>query len=214
MGFGVAKAGDWVTGGLVSLFGFIIGGVNYLIGLIASVFVEIGAYLINWGITINTNLIGDSLVARGFGITLDIVNLGFVLAIILMAFATILRIESYDMKKMLWKLIVAALLVNFSLTIAGVFLDFTGVFSQFFIDRVQGAAGFSTALANAFNPQFLLKTSGVENLTTGSDLNTMMTIIASLFFSIFFIFCRTECFPDIRQCFKTRNDYRGGKGYR
>lgn len=187
--FGAAKAGfvsDLVTSPLTSLLGFIVGTVNYLIGVIGSIFVQIGAYLIDWGIAINTNIVNDSFVARGFGVTLDIVNLGFVLAIILISFATILRLESYDMKKMLWKLIVAALLVNFSLTIAGVFLDFTGVFSQFFIDRVGGATGFSTALTNAFQPQNLLETSGKGLEAIGNDLNNMASIIASLFFTVFF----------------------------
>ncbi|MEK7554411.1 MAG: hypothetical protein AAB518_00275 [Patescibacteria group bacterium] len=99
---------------------------------------------------------GNPLVQNGFRITLGIANLGFVLAIIIIAFATILRLEKYEMKKTLQRLVIAAVMVNFSLTIAGLFLDFTNVLSYFFIDKITAttlSAGGAPALTSQFGEQ-------------------------------------------------------------
>ena len=83
-------------------------------------------------------------------------NLGFVLAIIVIAFATIFRIQSYAMKQVLWKLIVAALLVNFSLVIAGAFINIADNVTSSFNNKILGASGvgLSTKLAGVLNTQF------------------------------------------------------------
>ena len=101
-------------------------GIAYLIGYIAGQFVTIGGTLVNWALDLNSQVLNTNTVKIGWTVSRDIANLGFVFAIILIAFATILRIENYQMQKLLWKLITAALLVNFSLVAAGVFLDFSG----------------------------------------------------------------------------------------
>src|SRR3989344_165355 len=101
-----------------------VGVLSYFIGAIAGMFVTLGGTLVNWSLNLNSQILDSHTVQIGWAISRDLANLGFVLAIILISFITILRIETYDTKKMLIRLISAALLINFSLVIAGVFLDF------------------------------------------------------------------------------------------
>ncbi len=122
----------------------------YPIGLLVS----FGAYLVEWGLIINSELAYTEMIKGGFGVTLGITNLCFVLAIIVIAIATIIGYESYGMKKNLWKLIVAALLVNFSLVICSVIISFFDQFAYYFASKMgnqgSGHSGVSLQLANMF----------------------------------------------------------------
>lgn len=131
--------------------------IAFVIGYVASWFVTIGGALTNWALDLNSQVINSPTVQIGWVVSRDLANLGFVLAIILIAFATIIRYENYEMKKLLGRLIAAALLVNFSLVIAGVFLDFTGILTNFFIDKATNydSAKLGAGLANAFKVQTL-----------------------------------------------------------
>ncbi|MDO8430018.1 MAG: hypothetical protein Q7S73_01460 [bacterium] len=167
--------------------------ITYLIGYVGGVFVQFGGTLANWSLNLNSNILQSSTVKIGWVISRDLANLGFVLAIILISFATILRIESYAMKQTLWKLIAAALLVNFSLVIAGVFIDFSGVMTDFFISKATGGniGNLGAELAGAFRVQNLTQPSGsvetLRNLTSGlTDFNTFVVFLGSMFFATFF----------------------------
>jgi len=94
--------------------------------------------LIRFAININYQLFGignNSFVVKGWSTVRDIANLGFVLAIIVIAFATILRIDAYGIKKTLARLIIVALLVNFSLMICAGIFDLANVFSNALINE-------------------------------------------------------------------------------
>ncbi|MCL5004881.1 MAG: hypothetical protein M1170_02990 [Patescibacteria group bacterium] len=96
---------------------------SYLFGKIASAFFTFCASLVDLALRLNSLLLISPIVKNGWKFILNFTNLGFVLGIIVIAFATILRLENYAIKQTLWKLIVAALLVNFSLVIAGAFIS-------------------------------------------------------------------------------------------
>ena len=108
------------------------------------------------------------LIEVGWGIVRDIANLGFVLAIIIIAFATILRFKEYGAKKLLPKLIAAAIIVNFSLVIAVTIINFSNIITNFFLEERIGAEAstISTVIAGAFNPQRL----GLEGVASEGDV--------------------------------------------
>lgn len=123
-------------------------------------------------IELSRDLTSTPMVTLGFRLTLSLANLGFVLAIIIIAFATILRIQSYAMKQLLWKLVVAALLVNFSFALAGTIIDFTNVLGNFFIAKAspgEDIAKFGDKLAASMNIQklTLLSIDGGKDLANG-----------------------------------------------
>ncbi len=138
-----------------NVVGWIVYVITYIISAIFGFLVSILVYIISFILQISVNVVNSPAVQSGESVTLAIANLGFVLAIIIIALATILRQETYGVKQILWKLVVAAILVNFSLPIAGVIIGFSNSFSTYFMKALPGgggAAGFADALAGAFSP--------------------------------------------------------------
>lgn len=111
----------WIANGILWLFSWL---------------VWLGAQLLDISVNLPQLMGGfttSPIVAIGWPIIRDLANMFFALVLLVIAFATILRIETYGMKQVLWKLVVAALLINFSLTIAGVIIDGSNVLTNFFI---------------------------------------------------------------------------------
>jgi len=81
-----------------------------------------------------------SIVREGAGIVRDVTNLLFIVAIIIVAFALILRIEPYasKAKEIIPKMIIAALLINFSVVLVTPIIDFSQVITQSFVSAVPG----------------------------------------------------------------------------
>jgi len=125
-------------------------------------------------------------VQMGWKITRDLANMFFVLILLTIALATILRIETYGMKSLLPKLIIVALLINFSLVFCGVIIDFTQVLTSFFYDQVSEATGISAQIAGILNMPKLSKMNPdanvAEKLAAGTGGIFMM--IFSIFFGI------------------------------
>lgn len=120
---------------------------------------------------------------------LNFANLGIILGIIAIAIATILRIEQYNWKRLLWKLLVVALLVNFSLVICGLFIDISNFFITYFL-----TAGGINNLWKIFNhiiTKIACEFSGTPtawNFTMGSLVSLILTVIfLSQFIGLLFI---------------------------
>lgn len=67
----------------------------------------------------------------------DFVNLFLIIGLIIVAIATIFRNKKYGWENTLWKLIVVALLVNFSLVISGMVVDVSNYLSYYFLNLTQ-----------------------------------------------------------------------------
>lgn len=123
------------------------------------------------------------IVEIGWKITRDIANMLFVIGLIIIAGATALRIDAYDVKKLLPKLIIAALLINFSLVIAGVVIDFTQVATHFFYDEIETGKGITERVADSLNiskmPQLNVDAEIGEKLTAG--ISGLILLIFSMF---------------------------------
>jgi|SRR3989344_2924854 len=149
------------------------------------------AGLIDFAIKLSYEIFKLEAVTVGWKIMLNFTNLGFVLGIIIIAFATILRIESYGMKQILWKLVVAALLVNFSLVIAGAFISVSNTVADVFLDATT-ADNLSNALANAMQPQKFLKVKADSDPSAWSfitgGLSAVIKFLTSLLFILIFTF--------------------------
>ena len=98
-------------------------------------------------------------IEEGWRVTRDLSNMFFILFMVVVAFATILRFEKYGIKQLLPKIIIIALLINFSLVICKVFVDISNISANFFIkDAANGAkalgkdkASISGALVDGLN---------------------------------------------------------------
>lgn len=78
----------------------------------------------------------------GWGISRDVANMFFILILLGIAIATILRVQSYGAKALLPKLIVIALLINFSLSIGYIIIDFSNVLGTgFYTELLKAGKG-------------------------------------------------------------------------
>ena len=108
--------------GIVTVLGWIAFFLSYVVGYITTVIIDV----LIWVVQFN-NIINVEAVKVGWVIVRDLANMFFVLVLLVIAFATILRIESYNAKKLLPKLLIMAVVINFSKTIFGIIIDFSQV---------------------------------------------------------------------------------------
>ena len=89
------------------------------------------------GYAIDDNSYRAGFVERGWGIVRDIANIGFIFALIYVAFRTILGLAGGQTKKMIATLIVAALLINFSLFFTRVIIDVGNSLAHVFYNSIE-----------------------------------------------------------------------------
>ncbi len=109
--------------------------INFLIGGVVKILVSLAIILVKWAIDINytiTNANSESLAYFGWGLTLNFANLLFVLAIVAIAFGIMFR-RAWA-KKSLPKLIIVALLINFSFFIAKELITIADSITKIFLN--------------------------------------------------------------------------------
>ncbi len=168
----------------------------YFIGYLVAALFSLGAYLVDLALKMNSLILKSPVLLNGWEMTLNFANLGLVLGIIIIAFATIFRVQNYAMKQILWKLIVVALLVNFSLVIAGALISVSDIISSYFLSKVSVTGNFADNLAAVMNPQKFLTIEETKGFwaTTAEEIKSIFSAsdvvksAGSLFFVIIFTF--------------------------
>lgn len=147
-----AAAWDWIVGAITFLPSAALNIVLQLLVLIWSVIAGVAGLLLNavtssgfisWSYT---NPATNPVIAAGYSITRSFVNMGLVLALIYISFATILRLGNFQTQKMLVNLVVVALLVNFAPVICGFFVDASNIATFYFTDHLTGFSKFLNSL--------------------------------------------------------------------
>ncbi len=125
--------GDWIKSKLFIALAWIVYGFVWFIGLFFS-------YIASWlgSVAQWNHFIDVTAVTTGWVIVRDLCNMFFVLIILVIAFATILKYENYSVKKLLPKLLIMAVLINFSKTICGLIIDFAQVIMLTFVNGFSG----------------------------------------------------------------------------
>ncbi|MFA6389216.1 MAG: hypothetical protein WCW77_01400 [Patescibacteria group bacterium] len=123
------------------------GAIATVVGWIAQIFLAVfGVFLtvltaILLQVSSYNNIINVSAVTNGWVIVRDLCNMFFILILLIIAFATILRVESYNAKKLLPKLLIMAVLINFSKTICGLMIDASQVIMLTFVNAFAASKG-------------------------------------------------------------------------
>ena len=127
-------------------------------------------------------IINSTVVQVGWGVTRDLANMFFILILLGIALDYIL-FQSFGVKRALPTLIIVALLINFSLPIAGIFIDFANVFSDFFISKVTGDCigrasncGFTSVIAQNLNLTRLYQEGGSTDLIVNMIFATFLML--------------------------------------
>jgi hypothetical protein len=184
--------------------------ISHLIAIIASQIIILEAKLL--ALIINASVFTKMpVVQTGWRIARDFTNILFIIILIYIAFSYILRVQSRATKGLLVKMIIMAILINFSLMIGGVIIDFSNMFFRYFIfgslgGDSSGLSGvrFTNALADALSLQTFMKSQSVQEPTAtstpaewqtwvesqmaGAQEKTALMGIAKLMFTIIFSF--------------------------
>ncbi len=180
-----------------AMWGTLVYSIATIIAVVASKVLVFLGFLIGFIFDMNNQIATSPFVLEGWTFLRNLSNLGFVLAIIFIAFATMLRIESYGIKKLFVRLIVVAVLINFSLAISGVVLTFTNSLTGFFAEisasglvdkKAKPAEHFKAMaleLANATKVQSLLRTTETSYDTYAFNFDLSKDFI-STFISLVF----------------------------
>ena len=116
---------NWAARVLTGLVSAVISGLGVVVGLVIEVLIRVAQY---------NEFTGARAIEKGWIVVRDLANMFFILVFLIIAFATILRIESYNYKKHLPKLMLMAVFINFSKTIAGLIIDFGQVAMLTFVN--------------------------------------------------------------------------------
>ncbi len=106
-------------------------GIGALVLTLIDILIQIAQY---------NDFINAPAVAKGWVIVRDVVNMFVIVMMLVIAFATTFRIEEYQYKKLLSKLLIMSVLVNFSKMLTGLFIDFSQVVMLTFVNGFKDAA--------------------------------------------------------------------------
>ncbi|HMB66138.1 MAG TPA: type IV secretion system protein, partial [Patescibacteria group bacterium] len=131
---------------LIIVFGWLVYFVVWVLG-------KILLFVIGWltQVAMWDQFISVSAVVEGWTIIRDLCNMFFILLLLAIAFATILRVESYNIKRLLPKVIIAAVLINFSRTICGFAVDISQIVMLTFVNAFAGTSVNNTGANNLVN---------------------------------------------------------------
>lgn len=160
--------------------GVVIYGIAYCVGMLATwmlgFLTEVAQY---------NNFINATAVTVGWVVVRDICNMFFVLILLMIAFGTILRRESYSVKALLPKLVIMAVLINFSKTICGLIIDFSQVIMLTFVAGfANGSAG--NMVKNLGMDKILGFSSGTEGSLNSPEIekNLSLEAVGGLFLGL------------------------------
>ncbi len=104
-------------------------------GVLGTLIAAVSGQLLQGALDLNAHLFTNNTVVQiGYGTILGLVNTAFVIGLILMAFATMLRRSGWDAQSILARFIIAILLINFSLFFAGIVLGVGTSLTQGFLN--------------------------------------------------------------------------------
>lgn len=126
-------------------------------------------------LSMGANLENFKVIEEGWTIFRDLANIIIIFALLFIGITTILRLEKYNTKKLLSTLIIAALLINFSLFFAKVIIDTSNLLAANFYKKIENVSieGFSEANIGAKTSWSGISDSYMQalTLTTLYDVN-------------------------------------------
>ena len=122
---------------------------NYLIANIVRLIlwlsresINIASVVLSWVLSENfinfsyADPAGNPIIAAGWSLMRDLVNMFFIIALAFIGLATALRIKQYEIQKTLPRLIFITLICNFTPVLCGIVVDFSNILTYFFIEQL------------------------------------------------------------------------------
>ncbi len=149
----VSGATDFVVN---KVFGQIFELIGRLLFWISGFFLMLATWILDVSISqsLDSNLISKiTSINTGWGIVRDVCNMFFIFILLYISLATILQATTFNWKKTLGNLIIAALLINFSLFFTKVIIDVSNMFAITFYNSMTTDVGGETI----YGPASILK---------------------------------------------------------
>lgn len=135
-------------------------------------------------ILVNTAQFNDFIyvepVVYGWVVVRDICNMFFIVILLIIAFATILQLDGYNWKKDVPKLVIAAILINFSKMFAGLMIDVSQVIMLTFVNAFAANGANNFAVAFQVSKYKSLSDSTVTNATFDGKSFPFSLLLASI----------------------------------
>ena len=122
----------------------------------------------------------------GWTMTRDLTNMLFTIILVFIGLATILKIRNYEAGKILPKLLIIALLINFSGVIVGFVIDFFDLLTNFFIQKISFTDTYWGPIS-LINSHFADLWNGLVNWNEDTGVY-LGRVVGVTFIGIFFLF--------------------------
>ncbi|MBU1032822.1 hypothetical protein KJ937_02750 [Patescibacteria group bacterium] len=183
--FGVANGANAqlssdILNGAIGIFGrfagIIISFLGNMVLLVTSALIQFASY---------NDFIHAKPVEIGWVLMRDVVNMFFIVLLLVSAFSTIIGYNTeFHYKKVLPKLLVMAVLINFSKTLVGLMIDFSQVIMLTFVNAFSAAAGGNFMTAFRLNEITALDPNNPSVYETGAHLTASILAIMMLGISL------------------------------
>ncbi|PJC40768.1 MAG: hypothetical protein CO042_01985, partial [Parcubacteria group bacterium CG_4_9_14_0_2_um_filter_41_8] len=152
-----------------------------LVGKLLIVLIEILLAVVKYNDFINADA-----VKRGWILIRDFSNMAFLVIFIAIAFATILGVEKYEWKRLLPKLLIMAVVINFSKTICGILIDASQVVMITFVNGFKDVAAGNLIRGFGLSDMLSIRDLGADEgvtdnaIAAASVLAVILLIIAAV----------------------------------
>src|SRR3989344_8329373 len=172
--------GDFTYKAVANIFGYSAYLIFSAVGTFMGLAVQILAWVVNIRIYTNIPVIQES-----WKIMRDFANMLFIIALVVMAYGTIFKIQGYDFRSLIPKFLMAALLINFSLVIGGLIIDGTQVLNNTFLNAMGNISG---KLGQGLDTTKLLPDPKLINEKGEAIASLTSSAIVTVIFGIFMVF--------------------------
>lgn len=120
-----------------------------VINSILQIIIMIAQWIFELSLNLITSIDTTNVVSTGWTTSLQFANMFFIVVLLAIAIATILRLQNFNYKKMLPIFIMVALLINFSMVAGLIVLDASNMLAGFFLDSMGGVNSITGNIASS-----------------------------------------------------------------
>jgi len=158
------------------VYGLVIYPLGWFIMMLFNVLTAVASY---------NEFLSSAAVVKGWVVVRDIANMSIIIFLLVIAFGIMLRVESYGNRRLLARLLLMAVLVNFSKTICGFFIDISQVIMLTFVNGFKFITGASLVQSMQLNKMMALGTPKDGNNVTLLKSLAALVLSALFMFTIF-----------------------------
>lgn len=182
-----ARAGGIVEDAVVGVVGFlcttIIGFLGQLLLIVVGVLINIAQY---------NGFVTSAPVGIGWVIVRDVVNMFFIVVLLILAFGTILGVQAYSIKGgNLTRLLIMAIVVNFSRTLCGLMIDFAQVVMLTFVSGFRDAAGGNFVEAMKINEMLQAAQGGQSDVSVTAIVISLLLAVVMVAIALYVVIMMT-----------------------